>query len=359
LPPSLGLKISAKLHFLFLLHFVSAGHLYQSSYRVRRPFEFPGLPSCSPLFSLSVLRRTLVSCLCRFIVVVLSSSFLLVLSIAILSSVVSPFMLFSVSAFLSGLLALSIPVLYSIVSSLFSSCLLRSFYGSTRLTYPYPYRSRLSFLFSPIDRLRLNPSSFYQSSFRRTTRPLPPSIHPATSFVASTSFLDCLGFPSPFRLGVLAVFPHCRFDSSPFCLGVTSPWVVEGPSKTSVFILRLPSRPITSYQSSFYRLCNSSSPVIASCQSAAVRLHPCLRLCQCLHGIAIVFPLFHHRIPAVIRSPDLWLPFGFSVSSLVFRLRYCSVFSVTLFPAQPASSSFLASIRSTVVYSTRLSFHLD
>ena len=61
--------------------------------------------------------------------------------------------LFSVSSFVSSLLALSIPVLSSVVSSLFSSCLLRSFYGSTRLSYPYPHRSRLSFLFSPTDYL--------------------------------------------------------------------------------------------------------------------------------------------------------------------------------------------------------------
>src|SRR5271154_3200915 len=32
-----------------------------------------------------------------------------------------------------------------------------------------------------------------------------------------------------------------------------------------------------------------------------------LRSCQCLHGFAIASPLFHYRIPAVIRSPDLWL----------------------------------------------------
>src|SRR5271168_4546402 len=38
-----------------------------------------------------------------------------------------------------------------------------SLHGSTRLSYPYPHRSRLSFLFSPIDHLRLNPSSKFLS----------------------------------------------------------------------------------------------------------------------------------------------------------------------------------------------------
>ena len=66
--------------------------------------------------------------------------------------------------------------------------------------------------------------------------------------------------------------------------------------------------------------CNLSSLVFLSCQSATVRL----RLCQCLHGFAIVFPILH-QIPVVIRSPDLWLPFGFSV--LLFRLRHLFCFS--------------------------------
>src|SRR5271155_3866551 len=80
------------------------------------------------------------------------------------------------------------------------------FSGSTRLSYHYPHRSRLSFLFSPIDHLRLNPSS-YPSSFLRIMRPLRPTIPPSPSFVASTSFLDCSGFSPPFRLGFLAASP--------------------------------------------------------------------------------------------------------------------------------------------------------
>jgi hypothetical protein len=52
-----------------------------------------------------------------------------------------------------------------------------------------------------------------------------------------------------------------------------------------------------------------------------------LRSCQCLYGFAIVLPILH-QIPVVVRSPDLWLLFGFSVSSLSrLRLRYlfCSL----------------------------------
>jgi hypothetical protein len=41
----------------------------------------------------------------------------------------------------------------------------------------------------------------------------------------------------------------------------------------------------------------------------------CLCLCLC-HSLALVFPILH-QIPVVVRSPDLWLPFRFSVSSLI------------------------------------------
>jgi len=92
--------------------------------------------------------------------------------------------------------------------------------------------------------------------------------------------------------------------------------------------------PVTSRPSSTFRspslscFCNRSSLVITSCQSAAVCLCPCLCQCQCLHGIAIVFPLFHHRIPVVIRSPDLWLPLWIlGLVSLVSVSVICSVFS--------------------------------
>src|SRR5271154_5996553 len=41
-------------------------------------------------------------------------------------------------------------------------------------------------------------------------------------------------FLASFPFGVSCCVPHCRFDS--WRLGVTSLWVVEGPSKTSLFL---------------------------------------------------------------------------------------------------------------------------
>ena len=149
------------------------------------------------------------------------------------------------------------------------------------------------------------------------------------------------------------------------------------PLLAFLFIAPSFSRPSSMFRSpSLSCFCNSSSPVIIPCQSATVRL----RLRQCLHGIAIVFSLFHLRIPVVVRSPDLWLLSGFSVFSLVSVSVLCSVsrpcFSASSLPAQPGflsaspfipisaflsslsisgvlaaqpASSFLASVYSTVV----------
>ena len=59
-----------------------------------------------------------------------------------------------------------------------------------------------------------------------------------------------------------------------------------------------------------------------------------LRLCRCLYGFSLCLQFFTRSV----RSPDLWLPFGFSVllSRLRHRLRYllCSLGSSS-FPAQP------------------------
>jgi hypothetical protein len=97
--------------------------------------------------------------------------------------------------------------------------------------------------------------------------------------------------------------PHCRLDSWPFCLGVTSCRDFRAPSAFPVN--RLPSL-------SF---------------SVSLRFRP-------------LSPILH-QIPVVIRSPDLWLPFGFSVflSRLRHPLRYllCSLGSSS-FPAQPGFS---------------------
>ena len=206
--------------------------------------------------------------------------------------------------------------------------------------------------------------------------------------VASTS---CPRQSSFFVLGPLgcAVYPMltvgltCTQLSRPLFSGcATYPMLVVGVTCTLSSRSFLLVRPVTSRPSSMFRspslscFCNSSSPVIIPCQSATVRL----RLRQCLHGIAIVFSLFHLRIPVVVRSPDLWLLSGFSVFSLVSVSVLCSVsrpcFSASSLPAQPGflsaspfipisaflsslsisgvlaaqpASSFLASVYSTVV----------
>jgi hypothetical protein len=158
LPPFLGLKIPAKLHFLFLI-FVSASHF------VSAPIVFVDLSSS--LFFRLVHRYSRYpffvvsfgfSSLCRFLVV-FSSSFLSSFSATYPTSFrlflrcfryplsricflfrfrfsfvfYYPSWLPSVSASISSLFALSIPVLSSIVSSLFSSCLSSFVSSSFRL----------------------------------------------------------------------------------------------------------------------------------------------------------------------------------------------------------------------------------
>src|SRR5271168_1322320 len=204
-----------------------------------------------------------------------------------------------------------------------------SLHGSTRLTYPYPHRSRLSFLFSPIDHLRLNPSSkflsirscalrilyvFLYSSFHLVFL-LRHSVHDSITLRSWPSWVCRVSNAH----GGCDVYP--TLASILFCFGcATYPMLVVGVTCTfSSRSFQYLVRPVTSRRSSMFRspslscFCKSLSPVILSYQSTTVPLCPCLRFCQCLHGIAIVIPLFHYRIPAVIRSPDLWLPFGFSV----------------------------------------------
>jgi hypothetical protein len=113
------------------------------------------------------------------------------------------------------------------------------------------------------------------------------SIHPSTSFVARHPF------PTVLVPGLLSVWGfllrpplQVRFVAFLFCLGVTSPWVVEGPSKTSHFILRLPSRPVSRISLSPI-VSQPSSPVIISCQSATVRL----RLVFVFVNVSTVSPL--------------------------------------------------------------------
>src|SRR5271170_993530 len=76
-----------------------------------------------------------------------------------------------------------------------------SLYGSTRLNYPYPYRSRLSFLFSPIDQsCSAQPvlllSTFVPTHYASSTS----SIHPSTSSccfdIPSTTVIVLRSWPS-------------------------------------------------------------------------------------------------------------------------------------------------------------------
>src|SRR5271154_2248456 len=113
-------------------------------------------------------------------------------------------------------------------------------YGSTPLSYPYPYRSRLSSLLA--NRLsRLNPSSFYPPSFLRITRPLHlPSIRSSTSFccfdILSTTVIVLRSWPSwVCRIsnahGGCDVYP--TLASILFCFGcATYPMLVVGVTCT-------------------------------------------------------------------------------------------------------------------------------
>ena len=193
------------------------------------------------------------------------------------------------------------------------SCFI-SRYGSTRLSYPYPHRlgfhfySRQSIIYGST-RPRLStfvPTHYASSSFFYS------SFHLVCCFdILSTTVIVPRSWPS----WVCRVSnAHGGFDVYPtlasiFFLGVPrircSWWVYRVPcSRVTVCVYLF--RPVTSRPSSMFRspslscFCNLSSPVILSCQSATVRLRPCLRPCQCLHGIAIVL-LVLHQIPVVIR----------------------------------------------------------
>src|SRR5271170_6329601 len=175
-----------------------------------------------------------------------------------------------------------------------------SLHGSTRLTYPYPHRSRLSFLFSPIDHLRLNPSSKFLSIRSCALRVLyvflpfilPPRLllrHPL-----SRLFRFLMAFYSlPF--GVSCCVPHCRFDSWLYlsrCY-VTVGWRSQQNFTLYCSVVRLGQSPASVLLLSFLQPFEPRHPSL----SIGYRLR--LRSCQCLHGFAIVFPLFQYRIPAV------------------------------------------------------------
>jgi hypothetical protein len=101
-------------------------------------------------------------------------------------------------------------------------------------------------------------------------------------------------------------------------------------SSRSFLLVRLvTSRPSSMFRSpSLSCFCNLSSPIILSCQSATVFVFVFVfDLVNVSTVSPFVFLLFHHRIPVVVRSPDLWLPFGFSVLSSVSVSVICSILS--------------------------------
>jgi hypothetical protein len=201
---------------------------------VHRPFEFPLLLSYSSLFSLSILRRTCIQCLSvSHLVVVFSLSF----SVAYPTSLCLALRYFRypLSPVLLSCQYQSIPpsfplILPGIPAFHLSSFVFLVFECTLRVHILWfnPHQLSLSSAsaFSILaNRLsQLNLSSLYLPSFLCNKCPLPPSIHPSTLFVASTSFLDCSGFLPPFHLWFLAVSPIAGWIRGLFiCLGVTSP----------------------------------------------------------------------------------------------------------------------------------------
>ena len=84
-----------------------------------------------------------------------------------------------------------------------------SLYGSTRLNYPYPHRSRLSSLLA--NRLSAQPVLVYPPSFLRITRPLPSFQssfhlvlllrHSSTTVIVLRSWPSSSGEPKPLNSG--------------------------------------------------------------------------------------------------------------------------------------------------------------
>src|SRR5271154_284193 len=261
-----------------------------------------------------------------------------------------------------------------------------SLYGSTCLIFiliglGFRFYSRQSIIYGPT---RPPLSIFVPAHCASSTS---SSIHPSTSsccfdILSTTVSLFVLGPLGCTVYPMLTVGLTCTQLSRPLFSGcATYPMLVVGVTCTlsSRSFLFSPScyflakfNVSISFAVVFLQLFEPRHPFL----SIGYRHRLLLRSCQCLHGFAIASPLFHYRIPAVIRSPDLWLPLGFSVSSLSFpspQLFYYSivflsrrnlVFSASLFipisaflsslsisgvlAAQPASS-FLASVYSTVV----------
>jgi hypothetical protein len=177
------------------------------------------------------------------------------------------------------------------------------------------FPSLFSFVFyspSTSDYSRYRPSSYVSSPCRCQSRPssfLPLYFRPvfcARSMVQPVStilILIGLGFRFYSRQSIitaqpvllLSIFVPTHYASSSFLLFILPSCYF--PAKFNVLI---------SFAVVFCNLEPRHQFLSIGC-----RLR--LRSRQCLHGFAIVFPILH-QIPVVIRSPDLWLPFGFSVS---------------------------------------------
>src|SRR5271170_2966541 len=94
--------------------------------------------------------------------------------------------------------------------------------------------------------------------------------------------------------GVSCCVPHCRFDSWLYlsrCY-VTVGWRSQQNFTLYCSVVRLGQSPASVLLLSFLQPFEPRHP------SLSIGYHLRLRSCQCLHGFAIVFPLFQYRIPA-------------------------------------------------------------
>jgi hypothetical protein len=219
-------------------------------------------------------------------------------------------------------------------------------YGSTRLTYPY-LRSRLSSQFSPID--------YLGSTRPRLSTFVPTHYASSSSFYSSFHLVCCFDILSTtvslFALGPLgcAVYPMLtvgltctQLSRRLFCSGcATYPMLVVGVTCTlaSRSFLFSPS----CYFPAKFNVLISFAVVFCNLEPRHHFLPIGCRSSSSLPSSLSMSPRYRHCL-SIISPPD---PRSHSFSgfmaplrilglfSLVFRLRYCSVFSVILFPAQP------------------------
>jgi len=319
--PFLGLKIPAKLHFLFLLILVLASHFVSVLLSFIDLSSSPLLPSSRyPFFAVPSSRvfRSLVSSSFYRVFVVFLVVFLRtypIPSVCFKFSAISD--IASVSSFVSVLVRF---LLILILPFAFYSFVLWDTHSSapasvSPLSYFFTFRLfRPSSSISPLlDYSRYRPSSSVSSPCRYQSRP--------SSFLPHLS--SCprrLEYPLFVSRLLCSLFSVLWFNPLRFQLSLSS--------SVSAFVSILANRlarlnPSSFYPPSFLRSARPLPP-IHHFLSIGYRLHLHLCLCQCLRGFAIVFPILR-QIPVVIRSPDLWLPFGFSVvlSRLPSPLLFC------------------------------------